>query len=727
MMLIFKISKDIMVSMTIFKFLWQKMMPVAVLSGLVYLVFDRWHNLFLGALVLFLYFLFISAKTQAVLVNYFDFTKSFQVRLLAIFLSLISLGWFLGIFIFFNYFNGLTVFLSFFANALVWSLVKKEKENEGVPKDFFDEEIADEPPHEKISVLIYLGLLIYGFYLLAQSKTGAVIFSPWQTINPRYVWVFLLVTFLLGVLVLFSKISLKALLFFVILHSFLLHSYLPLTHDLFYGADGWRHMGAETRLMEGKGLLIPAVVGEQSLIAKSNVGVLSYANFWGTNVVLAKMLQIDLISLTKWFLPILWSIIFTILLYEIGLVFGWKSRNSLLLAWGGVLPFALQAGGSFSLPVNFGFLSFVLFFLLLLKNVRAPNGGQKNILLALGIGSVFGYLLFFILFWLSWGVMVVLKSGKKLLIIPSLILASLALPALELAAKFSVWNGGVSILAQIKQFFGNLSAVYLISGPRPHDIAGGNFLFNQIPGFAFTPNFLTQFRWWLPAFVLTALIIIVLGIKRNIKDLLYKSTLVMFVVLLTSYFLSFYLLSGERLLSRRLDPVLAFLFLILFFYGLNNFLNKKVVAFVAVAILSLAITASYALGPDTSTVSSNQLAAARYVWYEASKVSPGEKTPYCVLADTYPLLALEAVSGKEIIGGGFPINSSFAQPERVEMYKQMSLRAGSSLFQKAVSLTKSDYCLFIGETNNFYQQGVLNYADYKLFGDVTVIRYNIVY
>src|SRR3989344_2210120 len=167
-------------------------------------------------------------------------------------------------------------------------------------------------------------------------------------------------------------------------------------------------------------------------------------------------------------------------------------------------PFALQASGSFSLPVNFGFLIFVLFFLLLLKRMREPKPEQKSILFALGIGSALGYLLFFVLYWLSWGVMEAIKSGKKLIIIPSLILAPLVLPALELAAKFSVWDSQVNILAQAKQFIGNLFGIYLASGPRPHEISGGNILFNQIPAAVFTSNFLTQWRWWLPALVLVA-------------------------------------------------------------------------------------------------------------------------------------------------------------------------------------------------------------------------------
>ncbi len=699
---------------------WRKIAPAATLSALAYLVFDRWQNWFLGALVLVLYFLFVSAKTQMVLVDYFGFIKSLRVRLLAIFLSLATLGWWLGIFIFFNYFNGLAVFLSFFANALVWSLANTENKDADIAKES-EEKITHEPPHAKIVVLVYLGLVIYGFYLLIQSKTGGAISSPWQTINPSYVLVFLSATFLLGVLILFFRVSLKTLLFFVILHSFLLHSYLPLTHELFYGADGWRHIADEQRLMDGKGFKEAELSSGKSEILnlKSKIGELSYANFWGTNVVLAKILQIDLISLTKWFLPISWSIIFIILLYEIGLALGWSGKKSLLLAWTGMLPFALQTGGSFSLPVNFGFLIFVLLFLLLIKRARDPRVEQKNILLALGIGLGLGYLLFFVLYWLSWGIMAELKSGKKIIIIPGLIFAPLVLPALELAGKFSVWDGKVNILAQAKQFASNWLAVYLASGPRPHDISGGNILFNQIPASVFTPNFLTQWLWWLPVFVLAALVFIFLGIKKNIKDLVYKFILTIFVVFLTSYFLSFYLLAGERVLSRRLDATLAFLFLILLGYGLKDLLYKKF-AFLVIAILSVATTASYTLGPDTYAVSENQYNAANYVWSQEEN-----NKQHCVVADTYPLLSLEAVSSKEIIGGGFPIDAGFAQPEREALFKQMNIAINDNLLKTTASLIKTDHCWFVGETNNFAQQGILNGSTVKIFGDVAVVRYNI--
>ena len=766
------------------------MAPAGALSALAYLVFDKWHNWFLGAVVLFLYFWFVSAKIQGALENYFSFTKSLRIRLLAIFLSLATLGWFLFIFIFFNYFNGLAVFLSFFANALAWSIVNQslppllgEGQREGYVAG--EDTRTDtpplapplkgegdlEPPRPKIIVLVYLGLVIYGFYLLIQSKTNGIISSPWQTIDPRYIWVFLAATFLLGFLILFSKISLKTLLFFVIVHSFLLHSYLPLTHELFYGADGWRHVATENRLLNGKQVMIPEVVGERSVISKSNVGVLSYANFWGTNAVLSKILQIDLISLTKWLLPVLWSIIFTILLYEIGLALGWTGKRSLLFAWAGMWPFALQAGGSFSLPVNWGFLIFILLFLLLLKRTREPNDGQKNILLALGLGSALGYLLFFVLYWISYGIMLFLSylslrgavatclpAGRRgnpvvsttkpwdcFALLAMTITTTLVLPALELVGRFSVWNSGVNILSQAKQFAGNLLSLYLANGPRPHDISGGNILFNQIPASIFTPNIFTQWLWWLPAAVLTAFVFIVLGIIKNRKDLIYKFILATFVILLTGYFLSFYLLAGEHLLARRLDAMLAFLFLILLFYGLDKITKNPTPrpspywggdedeccplspsptrggikgGVLVLVVLSLAITASYTLGPDTYAVSGNQYNAANYVWSQEK-----DNVKYCVLGDTYSLLALEAVSEKQIIGGGFPISANFGQPEREALYKKMNIAINDELLNKAASLTSADHCWFVGEANNFTKQGILGNS--IIFGDTAAVRYNI--
>ena len=500
------------------KEIFGKILSAGIISGFVYLFYERWHNWFFALPALLLYFLSVSSRIQRVLIRYFNFEKALRTKLLALFLNIVTLGWFLGIFVFFNYFNSLAVFIAFFLNSIAWSLAAKDISEEAEETDE-PVEISDEPPHTIIGILIYLILLSYGFFLLAKSQSGAALNSPWQTIEPKFVVIFLLATFLLGLFICFSKMSVKALLLLIILHSFLLHSYLPLTQKLVYGADGWRHMTNEQRLVEGK-IFKEAELADsgnpkskvQSL--KSKVGELSYGNFWGTNAVFSKMIEVDLLVLNKWMLPIVWSIIFTIMLYEFGFLLGWGSRNALLFSWAGMLPFALQVGGSFSLPVNWGLLSFILFFLLILKRARAPGLGQKNILIALGVGSIFGYLLYFVLFWLSWGIVKVIKFVRlKTLIL--FFVASLFIPAIELFGGYSQIDKGVNILLQAKQFIGNTFAIYLASGPRPHNIDGGNILFNQTPSYAFVANFLTQFRWWLPAFVLTAILLVFWSIIKN--------------------------------------------------------------------------------------------------------------------------------------------------------------------------------------------------------------------
>ena len=137
--------------------------------------------------------------------------------------------------------------------------------------------------------------------------------------------------------------------------------------------------------------------------------------------------------------------------------------------------------------------------------------------------------------------------------------------------------------------------------------------------------------------------------------------------MITSYKLGRYFIIGDQLISRRLEVILAIIFIIGFVSAKQIMIEwtrardksvfPNLISFVLVA--SIAITASYSLGPDSNSVSSDEYAAMRYIWSQ-EKTSP----IHCVIADTYPLLALEAISAKQIVGGGFPIDSNFSQSER---------------------------------------------------------------
>ncbi len=701
------------------------------------------------------YLLIVGNWVSAVLVRVFGLDNNFNGRILGVFASFLSLGWVAGVAILFLPLTFWVLAGIFVLNALIFFLLSRWakriiastvipsdpalREERGT-RDLSDTELEDRKilhfiQNDKLKVrfasVAFLILVCYGFYLLYSSRTGNAILTPWQVINPQYIFIFFLSTLTLGVLI-WSKLKTPIIILFLILQTFLLHSYLPLTHDLIYGADGWRHIANEQRLLDGKQFLEAKIVGpiiydnpnSEILNLKSVVGQLSYGNFWSSNVILAKVFKTDLLTITKWFLPILWSLVFPLLLFEIGCAFGCDNRRSLFLAWLGLLPFAWQAGGAFTLPVSFGFLIWLFLILLILKRINSPKKEQVWVLAGAGIGLASGYILYFILFWLAWFVSEVLQfKFIKLKVFFLTIVSLLSIPALELLAGYSHFDKNINWLGQIKQVLGNFFGIYLASGPRPHDIAFGNIIFNQTPLVAFVPNLLTQWRWWIVVFTICFFGIAVYGWVRAWKT---KTTAgqwlaVMSVGVVDGYIIANYFLAGSHILARRLDAVVALFLILLFFYGLEKFiLNNYKKTILAVFILTIGITASYSLGPDTNTVSANEYQASKYIWNQERS----ENRP-CVLGDTFPLLALEAISAKEIIGGGFPIDANFAQLERVELFSQMNVGINDHLLSDLTNLRGVNHCWFMGSTDNFAKQGILNTGNFKVFGDTSVVRYNI--
>ena len=565
-------------------------------------------------------------------------------------------------------------------------------------------------------------LATWGFSLLYHARTGESILTPWQTIPSSYIYVFFAATFLLGLLI-FSSLRTGTILFLLMAHTLLLHSYLPLTHEFFYGADGWRHVANEVRLVEEKPFLeakLSEEIGNKKQDIgywKLDIGKLSYGNFWGVSVILSRLLSLDLLPLNKWFMPILWSLFLPLLLFEFGGLLNFGKRGSLLLSWLGFLPFAWQAGGAFTLPVNSGFLSWLLFVILILKRLNHPltpsfvRRGQVMILSAIGLLSFFGYALYALLFWLAWGVgeTVRLKIKDKRLKIVMLIVAAgvgaITIPAVEVLAGYSQIPTTINWLGQVRQLFGNFTGWYLAAGPRPHDITAGNIIFNQVPSYAFVGNVFTVWRWWLVDFMVLLIVAVHVGLAISLrkKEAVYTWLAVIWTSVMVSYIIGRYILVGEQIFSRRLDNVIALFFVVLSAVFLNWLFVKSPIAggrrgvlvsparaalffCFFVFLFSCGITTSYSLGPDTSTVSADEYKAMQYVWSQEK----GNQN-HCVIADTMPLLALEAISQKEIIGGGFPINQYFAQPEREKIFEQIKMGSQKEI-DSARRVTGADYC-----------------------------------
>lgn len=730
------------------RLLLKNLIFLLIVSTLVFLSISFWRSAFGGWLTLIIYLLFVARGARLVLIKFFNFSaRAFRIRILSIFSALASLGWLLSLALLFLPLTALVITIIFFLNGFVyfilgyWAGGAKKNEAE---IDNLGLEVLEEAPRAKVGVFFYVLLVIYGFFLLYASRTGQAIVTPWQTIGPKFLYVFFLSTLFLGFLI-FSKLKTKTLLFLLVVHSFLLHSYLPLTHDLLYGADQWRHIAAESQIASEKSSEMVVYGGSNSFLNKLNPGRLSYGQEWGIEVALSRLLSVPLFNVNKWSLPVIWSVILPILLFELARIIGFAKKQSLFFVWLGFLPFAWQAGGSFSLPVNLGFLVWLLSIILVLKRIKLARKEQLAVLALVALGSIFGYVLYFILFLMGWGaaeLIVLLRVGDgqnklddsaltksfhpwmRLGTAAVTILMMLIIPLVELVAGYSRL-GKISLLGHIKQLAGNFFAYYLASGPRPHDIITGNIIFNQVPSYAFVSNIFTQWRWWMILFMIVLLAAALMGIVMfcRRRELEYRWLAMMSVSVVVSYIVSLYFLTGEHVLSRRLDNTMAlFLLLPVFYVWINFVFNKSyqtIKLILSVLVFSLAIVASYSLGPDTSSVSANQYAAVSYIWQQEKDYSK-----HCVLADTYPLLALEAVSAKEIVGGGFPISQYFAQPERVALLAQMNKNINNKMLIEVFHFTKAEHCWFVGEKSVFQNQNLLNAGGYNLFGDTAVLRYN---
>ncbi|MFA7653749.1 MAG: hypothetical protein WCX97_01765 [Candidatus Magasanikbacteria bacterium] len=739
---------------------------LAILIGACFLIFLNilvWHNIWLGIVLFFGYLFLLSSSAKNLLIKFFSLSDNGGTRVLGAFLVFIFLSWLSGIAVVFYKLTPVTIVLDFLVIGSVfifWELWSKYAKNmtTAVPA-----EIKDSPfklPNVFWGVLVFLIFVGYGFYLLYHSQSGTSLISPWQTINPNYLWTFLGATFLLGLLI-FSRLSAKTLLIFLTVYIFLLSSYLPLTHQLFYGADQWRHLATESRIMSGLPLNAVSPVGVQPLFLTTAPGNIFYSNFWGINIVLAQVLNVGLISLVKWLLPVLWAVVFPILIYQIGLAINFNKKESLFLVWLMALPFALQYAGALSIPNHFGLLVWLLLVLFTLKTTTSFRWEQVIILAVLGLLSVFGYGLYLLLFWLSALALVILRQSRR---IPSMwsfpaiggsafggkgffpegvplgrllrmtivtLLLAVSIPAVELIVKYSSWPKQVDWFAQVKQLCGNFTGWYLATGPRSHDILTGNIFFNQVPLSAFVPNFLTQYPMWIFIFMIFVWVIILVGIISSFRsNQVVKNWLgVMFAGLLGSYIIGRYILVGQSIISRRLDGVLAILGVIMLVLGIKwlvGWCNQKKLSKrigrallpIFIFIISLAITASYSLGPDIRAMSTDEYNVIKYVFADQGK---------CVIADTYPLLALEYLSQKQITGGGFPMGQDFSQPDRVALFNEMKNNPNYLVWSKARAIVNSNECYFIFNTKDIhyndytYQEG----EKWKMFGGMVVWSHNL--
>ena len=682
-----------------------------ILAFFAYFNVSAWNSTVFGWFVFALFLLLSAGGIRRALVNFFGLSKHWRIKIISVFIAWSFFGCVSGLMNLVFGVNPLTSAVSLFfcgSACLLIGCWAKEVEEDTPQLDNENFSVLEEEPVLKIAVILFVLSEILGFFFLATSQTGIVLETPWQAIGPKYIITFFLSTLLLGYLI-FSGVRIKVALFFLIVHSLLLHGYLPLTHAFIYGADGWRHMAVEQSMIEEGFERIAEVNGATPIF---DVGRLAYAQFHAQAIFANQMLQIDLMQYMKWSTPIVWSIIFVLIIFELAIALGAEKRHALFAVWILLLPFALQASGSFTLPSNTAFLFFLCALLMILKYAQNRSKNALYFLLLVGASMILMHTLFFILFWISF-LAVWFVKGKRYLIEP--ILLACTIPFLELLFGYSQFKS-FNILSAIKSFVANLSGYYLASGPRPHDVPIGNIFFNQTPSYAFVENVFVAVRWPVVVFMFGFAVVCLFALKKYING--KKNAQIIFALLAVSlpfsYFISRYLLGGENILARRLDSTLA----VLLALPVAIFVSEKICSvtsrssywkiapYLVICILSFAISISYSLGPDSRVVSDGEYSASKLVY----SLQDGGA---CVVGDTFSLLPLEFLSSKRIIGGGFPITANFAQGEREKFLDLVKVGDKNINWNEAKEITGAEVCYLIGDFN--YPNPIAQFGNVKVF------------
>ncbi len=634
------------------------------------------------------------------------------------------------------------------AGVVISALRNRHAERSGVKTRPFDFVHRLAPHLAQSGVVLFLFLLALFVFFIFHARTGVFILSPWGALSSFILILFFALAFLVARFV-FSGRPAGVVLTLIILFSYAAHLYLPAVYKTGFGGDKWRHLGAEIWLQEGN-IYTPSVWGEkqrsmahfgplavpEALVAGNKT---SYSPQWASTIFLAESLGVDIFWVDLLLVFLLWSLFLPLILFQFGRLIFKEERLGLLFAFLPILFYTFQSEGAITIPVSFGHLFF--FFILLLWAHYIKEGRRSSLAAAAALSLAFywGYILnFFVLIIVgvlsvAWRVLFMermhwytfkLKYGfsdRRLSLRDKTLFGLLAaaavliIPFLEIFQGLSGYAAGsVSISGVVNALadaFGRLSGFISIVVP-PDFIDQGNFLYNQTKE---SLSRLPLFSYRLVPFIVSmgAWTVIVWAMYRLFRYHRAHKTwvliAVLFLVALGSYFISFSFTEGVHILARRLNETIVF-FMILFLgrgiwqlispsftkEGVRGWLaqiphRKRVLAISF--LLAFAATSTYASGPKLQMVTADELAAARLVWSEHQK----DPEPYCVIANTWPLLGLEAVSGKKITAGNFPVYQEYAQPERVKIFEGLSKSPSRVWLDGAFRITNASVCYYMTE------------------------------
>ena len=692
-----------------------------------YLNFQFSQNIFLYILC-FIFYFFLNSHWLGLILKKNGFEKEFQF-ILGFFSLLFLIAFLTAIPVVLYKITPIYFFAILLLLTLVISLKSKKiiKNQEEDTKTLESKIITNKSSFKVFKNLYFFGAIIFLFllFLLLRARTGEYIRSPWTIIHPLYIYGWLAISFIIGYLI-FSKCKLKTFLLIIIFCSLLLHAYLLIPYEAGFGGDKWRHIGAERALMEGE-IYQPALFGEN--ISYKNFGSIkvpevfvagnktSYSNMWGMVIGLSWLTGIDVFWVDLLLGALLFSIFLPFLILKFASLFSKKKEFLYLMIFLPFLFYPFQAYGSITVPMSFAFLPFLFGLIFLGKYLKGLISGRHFLIFLFFLIPFlyFNYILYLVVFILMLFLALIFKKiffshqrqkTKKwiLVLIIFILCATILIPFLDTHNQYSHFQKPLFSSGNISQAFKNFPISFLFSSeaifPRIYQFEQDNWLYAQTNQELSRSIFLEVIPWWLFLTPLL-LIVVILGFTQYFKLKNKKIAFWLFfslIIFLVSQMIASSFMEGSHIFSKRLVLLISFLIFFPLAWGLTSlsFARNKIIVGAIILFLGLVSVTTYASGPKFQVVTNDELNGAKYIWGEYKKNDKLSSSP-CVLGNTWPLLALEGVSGRQIVAGGFPYYTEYRQPERVQLFANMNYSPSVRYLNKAIEITNAKECYFITE------------------------------
>lgn len=693
-----------------------------------YLNFQFTQNTFLYILC-FVFYFFLNSYWLGLILKKNGFEKEFQF-ILGFFCLLFLIAFLTAIPIVLYKIIPIYFLVILLLLTIIISLESKRitKSKEGDTKTLESKIIPNRLSLRVPKALYFIGVIIFLFlfFLLLRARTGEYIRSPWTVIHPLYIYGWLAISLIVGYLI-FSKCKLKTFLLIIIFCSLLLHAYLLIPYEAGFGGDKWRHIGAERSLMEGN-IYEPVLFGKN--ISYKSFGSLkipevfvagnktSYANMWGLTIALSWLTGLDIFWIDLLLGALLFSIFLPFLILKIASLFSKKKEFLYLIIFLPFLFYPFQAYGSITMPMSFAFLPFLFGLIFLGQYFKGLISGRRFLVLSLFLVPFlyFNYILYLIVFIIMLILALIFKKvfssfmglkAKKwvLILIIFILCASISIPLLDTHNQYSSFQKPLFSSTNISQALKIFPVNFLFSSeaifPRIYQFEQDNWLYAQTNQELSRSIFFEIAPWWL---FLTPLILVVviLGFVQYSK---LKNKKIAFwlitslVIFLVSQIIASSFMEGNHIFSKRLVLLVSFLMFFPLAWGLTYLasVRRKIILWAIILFLGLVSVTTYVSGPKFQVVTKDELNAAKYIWKEYETNNKLASSLPCVLANTWPLLALEGVSGRQIVAGGFPYYIEYRQPERVQLFANMNYSPSVRYLTKAMEITNAKECYFITE------------------------------